>query len=262
MSDEIIAAGLKVLEDKAAYYRLCHGIITGKFDQDFTDWKTEQRSKVDETVVGTLPDVEPIVEFIFTEATTNDLFLLQDKLNAIMAQLLTELFGRYAEKDVRGALPDGFGLVELGEMRKDLVNTLNSTLQMGRTGMLPEVFGDPATLEALKSVGKRRKFGDGFQWDLPDAPSPEKTGNGPVTVTPGTNNYRAHNTTVKLVVDGVLCDAGNLGAQCKLLFPNLSVQDVGRLFEGWHSDWCGDGTKPPQKVLKRDNREVYFTIVG
>lgn len=261
--DPAITAGLKILEEKAAFYRMAHGILTGKFDQKFTDWKNAERSKITAETPAELPDVEPILEWVYTKATTAELFLMQDKLNGLMAKVLAEIFGRYCEKDVRGSLPEGFDLVALGELRKDLVNTLNGTLQMGKSGMLPAVFADPATLEALESVGKRRKFGDSWQWDLPDAPSPEKSANGPVLVT-GTNNFRAHNTTVKFVIDGQIPSdhPGKLGEAVDKYFPGMTTQDVGRLFEGWHSDWCGEGANKPIKALRRDNREIYFTIVG
>lgn len=261
--DPAVEQGLVTINDKAAFYRLAHGILTGKFDQDFAAWKQAERSKVDETAVENLPDFTDLLEWVFTSATTNDLFLFQDRLNELVKTVLAELFGRYAEKDVRGMLPAGYGLAELGETRKDLINVLNGTLLMAKNGMLNPVMADPKTLEALPNVKKRKPFGDGLVWDFPDAPSPEKTNNGPVTVTPGTSNYRAHNTTTKIVVNGELPTdhPAKLGDACEKYFEK-NPQDVGRLFEGWHSDYCQTDKEPPAKVIERNGVRYWFTIVG
>lgn len=263
--DDAVNSLLNVLNDKASFYRLACGILTGKFDDNFAGWKMKTASTINHELTADLPDVEPIVEWMFTNATTNDLFLFQDVLNDLMAKLLSEMFGRYAEKDVRGMLPEGFGLLELSECRKDLVNVLNGTLTMAKNGMLPAIMAEPATLEALPAVKKRKRFGEtGWVWDFPDAPNPEKTANGPVTVVPGTNNFRAHNTTVKFVINGEIPSdhPEKLGEAVDKYFPGKSTQDVGRLFENWHTNYCGDGTTEPAKVLARDDRKVYFTIVG
>lgn len=261
--DPAVDRGLTVINDKAAFYRLAHGILTGKFDENFAQWKSSQAIDRTPEAMKSLPDVAPIMEWMFTNATVNDLFLMQDRLNDLMTTLLTELFGRYAEKDVRGSLPDGFGLQELSDCRKDLINVLNGTLLMAKNGMLNPVMADPAIMEALPEVHKRKPFGDGLVWDFPDAPSPDKGKSGTVTVTPGTSNYRAHNTTVRIVIDGTIPadHPAKLGDACAFYFDK-TPQDTGRLFEGWHSDYCSTGDKAPAKVIERNGHRYYFTIVG
>jgi hypothetical protein len=114
----------------------------------------------------------------------------------------------------------------------------------------------------LDNEDKKARRADG-NWNFPNAPSDDEGGEVKVSRAEGTNNFRAHNTTVKFVVDGVLQEHPTLGIGIAAIFgKDKSTKDIGKLFEEWHSDYCGEGATPPKKICARDGRKIYWTIVG
>lgn len=248
--DPVINGGLAKLESKAAFYNLAHQILTGKFDQNFAEWKSAQ--SIDEKSEEVLPDLSDIQEWLFTEATTNGLLLFQRKLNDLMTVLLAELFGRYAKKNVRGQVPAD---TDLGEVRADLVKTLNGVVTMIEAGILEGMTVKMVLdLPTIKKFGGRREDGT---WIIPNAPTDKS---GEVTVTTGA--LRAHNTNVKFVVDGVLFERATLGIAVKELFGVEKPAEIAEKFDNWSADYFAVGAEEPKKAILHNGRKVWLTKVG
>lgn len=253
--DPATNTGLRKLQERAHFYRFAHAVLTGKFDENFAEWlskRTVETGKLPADEVET-PDLTDVMEWMFTTASVHQLIQLRKKLNELQTVLTAELFGRYSEKNVRGQVPAD---TNLAEVRAALIKNLDAHKQLINDGMMD--YMTVQMIEALPAVGNRRADGT---WNFPNAPA-DKDENEVKTVRPaGTNNFRAHNTTVKLVVDGEIQEHPTLGLACAKIFE-LSPQDVGKLFEGWHDDYYGDGENEPKKIYHRDERKIFWTTVG
>lgn len=250
------------LNEAVAFYRFAHAVITGKFDQNFSEWTQAEQSKVpNDAKVDHLPNLVPLKEWMFADATVQDLFLFRKALTQLQQALTVELFSNYSKKNVRGQIPADFNL---SDARKSLVETLTSWEKLIRGTMAPL----PITIEQIEALPamrdneeKKARRSDG-NWNLPNAPSDESA-EVKTSQKEGTNNFRAHNTTVKFVVDGKLHEAATLGTGIAEVFgKDKSTKDIGALFESWHTDYSGDGKNEPKKILARDGRKIYWTIVG
>lgn len=249
--DPVINGGLTKLENKAAFYHLAHQILTGKFDQNFAQWKSAQT--IDEKSEEVLPDLTEIRDWMFVDATTNGLLLFQRKLNDLMTELLSELFGRYAEKDVRGQVPAD---TDLGEVRADLVKVLNGTVTMIEAGILEGMTVKMITdLPTIKKFGGRRDDGT---WIIPNAPSEKGS---EVTVT-NVGSLRSHNTQVKFVVDGVLFECATLGEASHKIFGVKKPAEISEKFENWSPDYFAVGDEDPKKCVLHDGKKIWLTKVG
>jgi len=249
--DPSVNSGLKKLEEKAAFYHLAHHILTGKFDQNFSEWKSAQT--IDEKSDEKLPDLTNVREWMFTSATTNGLLLFQRKLNELMTELLSELFGRYAEKGVRGQIPAD---TDLSDVRKNLVKILDGTVTMIEQGMIDVMTVDMIlALPTIKKFGGRRADGT---WVIPNAPSDKSA----ELTTTNVGALRSHNTNVKFVIDGTLLEKSTLGEACAEVFGVKKPAEVAEKFDNWSPDFFSAGKDEPKKCVLVNGRKVWLTKIS
>jgi hypothetical protein len=170
-----------------------------------------------------------------------------------MTVLLSELFGRYAQKNVRGQIPAD---TDLGEVRATLVKVLNGTVTMIEQGVIEKMTVKMILdLPTIKKFGGRREDGT---WIIPNAPA-EKSAE--VTVT-NVGALRAHNTNVKFVVNGALFECATLGEAAFKLFGVKKPAEIAEKFDNWHSDYFAVGDEEPKKAVLHENRKIWLTKVG
>jgi hypothetical protein len=254
--DAVINAGLAKLEAKAAFYKLAQGVISGKFDTDFTTWKNDQTINAEE--VKSVPETANLVEWCHIDANLSELLTFKRSVETLMTEVNLAIFGHYAKKNVRGQVPAD---TDLGAVRADLVKVLNGTVTMIEAGIIDGMTVEMIlNLPSLKSMAKdmgapspRRTDGT---WVLPNAGSNGDSTNAPV------GNLRAHNTQVKFVVDGILYECSTLGEACAKLFGAKKPAEVAKLFDDWNGDYFAVGAEEPKKAVVRDGRKIWLTKVG
>lgn len=247
---------LVTINEQAEYYRLAVGILTGKFDQNYAEWKTAQ--KIDKTDRMELPDTSALVEWMHIDANLSELLAFREVMDKLSTELNLAIFGYYAEKNVRGAIHHK--LEDLKDLRKALIVMLDGTIT---TCANVPFLKDHVTLEVIESipsVGKQKPFGDGKVWNFPDAPTVETTATDKAAAAHGTN-LRKHNSNVKFVVDGVFHDEDTailLGDLCEKYFSK-NTQQVRQMFDGWSKEYFSDGEKEPAKAVIRDGVKYWLT---
>ena len=88
-TDPVINAGLAKLEAKAAFYNLAHGVLTGKFDQDFNSWKNDQ--KIVAADVNSVPSIEEMVEWCHIDANLSELLSFKEAVNTLMLRFRADV---------------------------------------------------------------------------------------------------------------------------------------------------------------------------
>jgi len=258
--DPVINAALSRLNIMAANYRELVAVVTGKFDQNFTQWRSAQSvGKVDETK---LPALDTIETWAWETATPLELIALQQKLSVLTTEVNRALFGRYAGKNDRKNFDPN---VDVGAARAKLIRTLDSTVELIEAGNYPVDGITTDMIYALPAVGDKKDRGDGKVWDFDNAP--RKPGDESDVKT--TANYRSNNTTVKFVIvtDGKpsIPDEDmklNLGQLTKKYFDK-TPQDVAPMFGNWSAEYFitakGDDITLPTKMVERN--EIRFALV-
>lgn len=246
---------MTTVDEQAAYYRLAVGILTGKFDQNYAEWKTAQKVDSNETLA--LPNTDALVEWMHIDANLSELLEFRTVVDKLSTELNLAIFGYYAEKNVRGAIHHK--LEDLHALRKALIIMLDGTINTcANVPILQEVTLE--VIESIPSVGKQKPFGDGKVWNFPDAPSPEKTLTDKAAATHGTN-LRKHNSNVKFVVDGVFPEEDTtilLGDLCAKYFDK-NTQQVRQMFDGWSKEYFSDGESEPEKAVMRNGVKYWLT---
>jgi hypothetical protein len=256
-SDPVINAGLAKLEAKAAFYNLAHGVITGKFNTNFMEWKTAQ--SIVAADVKEVPSITEMVEWMHLDANLSELLTFKDMVSTLMTELNLAIFGHYASKNVRGTVPAD---TNLSEVRADLVKVLNGTLTMIEAGIIEGmtvemVLSLPSLVAMAKemdSTSPRRSDGT---WVLPNAPKDENNAK-----TNAVGALRGHNTVVKFVVDGTIHEAATLAQACQALFHVDKPADIANKFDNWSAEYFAAGSEEPKKCILHDGKKIWLTKVG
>jgi len=244
--DPVINAGLSKIEAKAAFYDLAHGVITGKFDQNYTDWQKTQTISDDE--IRSTPEIDDLVEWAHIDANLSELLSFKETAQRLLTEINLAIFGHYAKKNVRGTVPAD---TDLGAVRAELVKVLNGTVTMIEAGIL-----EGMTVKMILDLPTVKKFGgrrDDGTWILPNAPSDKANGDAPNAPT---GNLRSHNTQVKFVVNGALFECATLGEACNKLFGVTKPAEAAAMFDNWSSDYFAVGDETPKKAVERDGRRI------
>lgn len=255
--DPVINAGLAKIEAKAAFYSLAHGVLSGKFDQDFTAWKNAQT--VDKAEIREIPDTTELVEWCHIEANLSELLTFKDAVANLMTEINLAIFGHYASKNVRGSVPAD---TNLSDVRAELVKILNGTVTMIEAGILEGMTVDmilslPSLVKMSKGMGSNSPRRADGTWVLPNAP---KDDNGDDKAPTG--SLRGHNTVVKFVVDGVIHETATLGKACQELFHVDKPADIAARFENWSQDYFATGAEEPKRCVLDNGRKIWLTKVG
>lgn len=265
-TDPVINLGLRNLEAKLAFYALAHGVITGKFDENYSDWL--KRQKITEDIGDLkLPDVMPIIEWAHIDASLSELLAFKIVVDKVMTEVNLAIFGKYAQKNVRGTVPAD---TDLTALRKEVVKLLDGTMTMIDGGIIENpmtgvkmTVADVLKLPTLVKWAKNAQASsprraDGT-WIIPNAPSQEKNGDAPSAPT---GNLRSHNSQVKFVVNGALFECATLGEACAKLFGAKKPAEVAGRFEDWNSDYFAVGDEKPKKMVRDGDRDIWLTKVG